>query len=200
MNVVVKMKEERKQELLETAYEKGRRYEARATDCCQSTIAAIQETIGCKNDDILKSGSAFAGGVGFTGLGNCGALTGAVMVIGQLCGRTEEEFYNDAKREINDPGFDFVSATKGWNYAYELVERFIIEYGSPICQQVRRKVGTYFEGEEYIRPDSPAQSLLTKKGEEKNLPPSHEMEGCPKVVGTVAKWATEIILREGLHE
>ncbi|MGV9170431.1 MAG: C-GCAxxG-C-C family (seleno)protein [Promethearchaeia archaeon] len=70
------MKEEQKQQFLETAYEKGRQYEARATDCCQSAIAAIQDTLGCKNDIILKAGSAFAGGVGFTHFGNCGALTG----------------------------------------------------------------------------------------------------------------------------
>jgi len=44
-------------ETLERAYELGAEYEARATNCCQSTIAAIQDAIGCKNDDIFKAGS-----------------------------------------------------------------------------------------------------------------------------------------------
>ncbi len=149
------MNEKERRALLQTAYEKGRQYEARATDCCQSAIAAIQETLGCVNDEILKSGSAFAGGVGLTHLGNCGALTGAVMVIGQLCGRTRTEFDRDAQRPINDPTFDYVGATKGWTYAYELVERFIIEYGSPLCHVISHKVIGRIEGEEYIRPDSP---------------------------------------------
>ncbi|MFO7837575.1 MAG: C-GCAxxG-C-C family protein [Candidatus Thorarchaeota archaeon] len=194
------MKEERKQELLETAYEKGRQYEATATDCCQSTIAAIQDTLGCKNDAVLRAGSAFAGGVGLSGFGSCGALTGAVMVIGQLCGRTREEFVDDADREINDPDFDYVTATKGWDYAYEMVERFIIHYGSTICREVAAKAGTWSEGEEHIRLRSPARSLLKKKREESDLLFPHELDGCPKVVGTAAKWATEIILRERLYE
>jgi C_GCAxxG_C_C family probable redox protein len=189
------MNEKERMALLETAYEKGRQYEARATDCCQSAIAAIQETLGCINDEILKSGSAFAGGVGLTHLGNCGALTGAVMVIGQLCGRTRDEFDHDAKRPINDPTFDYVSATKGWTYAYELVERFIIEYGSPLCHVISHKVIGRIEGEEYIRPNSPAKHLLSAK----RKVAGHALEGCPVVVGNAAKWATEIILREGLH-
>ena len=189
------MEEAQKQELIIKAYEKGMQNEARATDCCQSTIAAIQDTIGCRNDAILKAGSAFAGGVGFTHLGQCGALTGAVMVISQLCGRSGWEFDQDAKREVNDPTFDYVRATKGWCYAYEMVERFIIAYGSPICQEVSSKVIGRIDGEAYIRPDSPAKSLLS----EKRRVGAHELEGCPTVVGTAAKWATEIILREKLH-
>jgi len=104
------------------AYEKGRQNEARATDCCQSVIAAIQDALGCRNDDILRAGSALAGGLGFTSQGTCGALTGAVMVIGQLCGRTRDEFDVDAGREINE--VDFVEVAKGWKLAYELFEWF----------------------------------------------------------------------------
>jgi C_GCAxxG_C_C family probable redox protein len=189
------LENKQKQELLTKVYEKGMQNEARATDCCQSTIAAIQETIGCRNDDILKAGSAFAGGVGFTHLGQCGALTGAVMVISQLCGRNRSEFDRDAKREVNDPTFNYIRATKGWSYAYEMVERFIIEYGSPICQDVSNKVIGRIEGEEYIRPDSPAKYLLS----EKRKVSSHEMKGCPTVVGNASKWATEIILREHFY-
>ncbi|MGV9170430.1 MAG: C-GCAxxG-C-C family protein [Promethearchaeia archaeon] len=194
------MDERKKQELVEMAFEKGRQYEATATDCCQSAIAAIQDTLGIRNNDILRAGSAFAGGIGFTGFGNCGALTGAVMVIDQLCGRTREEFDADTKREINDPDFDYISATKGWEYAYEMVERYIIEYGSTECKEVATKAGTWAEGEEFIRLRSPARSLLKKKREETDLLHPHELEGCPTVVGKAAKWATEIILREGLYD
>jgi hypothetical protein len=117
------------------------------------------------------------------------------MVIGQLCGRTRTEFDRDAQRPINDPTFDYVGATKGWTYAYELVERFIIEYGSPLCHVISHKVIGRIDGEEYIRPDSPAKYLLSAK----RKVAGHALEGCPMVVGNAAKWATEIILREGLH-
>jgi len=89
-------------------------------DCCQSTIAAIQDTIGCRNDDIFRAGCLLAGGLGFSSKGTCGALVGATMVIGQLYGRTRAEFDFDAKRKIDDPDFDVNAATKGWEVAREL--------------------------------------------------------------------------------
>jgi C_GCAxxG_C_C family probable redox protein len=179
-----------------TAYEKGRDYEARATDCCQCTIAAVQEAVGCEDDVVLRSGSAFAGGVAFTTRGHCGALTGGVMVIGQLCGRSRDAFDADAEREVGDPDFDYVAATKGWDHAYELVERFVIEYGSPICREISDQVIGRMDGEEFVRPDSPARSALSKH----RTVESHDLEGCPTVVGNAAAWTTEIVLREGLHE
>lgn len=187
--------------IIKTAYEKGRQYEARATDCCQSSKAAIQEAIGFINDDILRAGSPFAGGLGFSHQGTCGALVGATMVIGQLYGRTREQFDEDAKREINDPEFDYVEATKGWDLGYELFERFIIEYGSCICKDVSEKVlGPGIKGSEFIRPGSPSKHILNKKLVEIRGIGSHELKGCPLVVGNAAKWATEIILREGIPQ
>lgn len=190
-----------KNELLQKAYEKGRKYEARATDCCQSAIAAIQEAIDCRDDNLLRAGSPFAGGLGFSHQGTCGALVGATMVIGQLYGRTREEFDKDAKREVNDPDFNYVEATKGWDLAYELFERFIIEYGSCICKDVSEEaLGPGIEGSEVVRPGSPAYKVLQEKLHEIREKDSHELEGCGSVVGNAAKWATEIILREGLPD
>ncbi|NIQ07679.1 MAG: C_GCAxxG_C_C family protein [Candidatus Korarchaeota archaeon] len=189
------------QDIMQNAYEKGKEYEARATDCCQSAIAAIQEAIGCTDDNILRAGSPFAGGLGFCHQGTCGALVGATMVIGQLYGRTREEFDEDAKRKINDPDFDYVKATKGWNLAYELFERFIIEYGSCICKDVSEAVlGPGIKGSDFVRPGSPAYKILQEKLREVRDINSHAMEGCATVVGNAAKWATEIILREGIPD
>ncbi len=50
--------------VVQAAYDKGRDYEGRATDCCQCVIAAIQDAINCENNDILRAGSALAGGLG----------------------------------------------------------------------------------------------------------------------------------------
>lgn len=46
------------EEVVQVAYEKDYEYEARATDCCQCVIAAIQDAINCRNDDILKGQAA----------------------------------------------------------------------------------------------------------------------------------------------
>jgi C_GCAxxG_C_C family probable redox protein len=181
----------KKENTIQIAYSKGKDYEARATDCCQCTIAAVQDAIGCRNDDILRAGSALAGGLAFTGQGTCGALVGAVMVVGQLYGRTREEFDKDAQKEIRE--VDWVNVAKGWDLAYELFEWFRAEYGTIICSDIKKKL--FGENhEDYIRPNSPARSALSKKsrGYEKGI--------CPGVVALAAQWATEIILRKGLPE
>jgi len=186
-----------KKSILEKAYNLGAEYEATATDCCQSTIAAIHDAIGCKNDEVFRAGSAFAGGLAFSWKGSCGALVGATMVIGQLYGRTREEFNFDAKREIDDPNFDSISATKGWKLAYELYEHFLVNYGSCICFDISNKVIGRSEVELFIRPES-----LSKLDIMNNIRKvsAHSKECCGSVVGNAAKWATEIILREGIPE
>jgi len=186
-----------KKDTLKKAYELGANYEARATDCCQSTIAAIQDAIGCRNDDIFRAGCPLAGGIGFSNKGTCGALVGATMVIGQLYGRTRAEFDFDAKGKIDDPDFDFKAATKGWEFARELYELFLINYGSCICFDVSDKAIGRSEVELLIRPDSPVESQISSKIRRLSF---HSKEGCGSVVGNAAKWAAEIILREGIPE
>lgn len=186
-----------KKDTLEKAYELGADYEARATACAQSTIAAIQDALGYRNDEIFRAGSALAGGLGFSIKGTCGALVGATMVIGQLYGRTRAEFDIDARRKINDPDFDFVAATKGWELAYELYEQFLINYGSCICFDVSDKVIGRSEVEPLIRRYSPARPQIQSKIRRVK---AHSKEGCGSVVGNAAKWASEIILREGIPE
>jgi len=51
------------------------------------------------------------------------------------------------------------------------------------------------EVELLIRPDSPAKSQISSKIGRLSY---HSKEGCGSVVGNAAKWAAEIILREGI--
>ena len=175
----------KQEDVMQVAYERGHEYEARATDCCQCAVAAIQDAINCRNDDILRAGSALAGGLAFTGQGTCGALVGAVMVVGQLYGRTREELDKDAKREIGE--VDWVNVAKGWDLAYELFEWFRGEYG------IKKKLfGENYE--DYIRPNSPVRYALSKKSR------GYERGICPGVVAKAAQWATGIILTKGVPE
>ena len=181
----------KKEDATQVAYEKGKDYEARATDCCQCTIAAVQDAIGCRNNDVLRAGSALAGGLAFTGQGTCGALVGAAMVVGQLYGRTREELDEDAKKEIGK--VNWVNVAKGWDLTYELFEWFRGEYGSIICSDIKKKLFGE-NNEDYIRPDSPVRQALSKKAR------GYERGICPGVVALAAQWATEIILRRGVPE
>jgi C_GCAxxG_C_C family probable redox protein len=50
-------------------------------NCSQAVLAAFADTAGIDESTALKVASGFGGGIGCTG-GTCGALTGAVMVMG----------------------------------------------------------------------------------------------------------------------
>lgn len=190
-----------KKDALEKAFELGVDYEIRATNCCQSTIAAIQDTIGFKNDDIFRAGSLLTGGRCFGTMGTCGALIGGAMVLGQLYGRPRTQFDIDSRREIDNPTqtpyFNPEVAKKGWELAYELFELFLINYGGCICFEVSDKVIGRSKVEPFIRNDSPARVLISSKIRRIS---SHSKEGCGSVVGNAAKWTTEIILREGIPD
>ncbi|MCK5001032.1 MAG: C_GCAxxG_C_C family protein [Anaerohalosphaera sp.] len=56
--------------------------------CAQSVFAAFADELGVDRDTALKISSGFGGGMGRTG-NVCGALTGAIMVIGYRNGTTD---------------------------------------------------------------------------------------------------------------
>ena len=67
-------------------------------NCSQAVLAAYAESFGLDRRTALRLSSAFGGGIARTG-GTCGAVTGALMVIGLHCGKKGEppfEGKNDA--------------------------------------------------------------------------------------------------------
>jgi hypothetical protein len=80
------------QEVLDAVFSLARDYERRCTGCAQSTVAAVLDTLGLHADDVFRAASGLADGIGLTGDGSCGALTGGDMVLGLVRGRKREEF------------------------------------------------------------------------------------------------------------
>lgn len=78
-------------------------------NCTQSILWSYWECLGVDRDSALKIGTAFGGGIAKRG-GTCGAVSGALMVIGLRYGST------DAK--------DF----KARNNVYAIAEKFMKEF------------------------------------------------------------------------
>lgn len=78
------------EKLLEEIFELAVEYDMKYFGCTQAVLAALQEKLNVGNRDVLKAGSALAGGVARRGE-TCGALTGAIMAIGSLVGRERLE-------------------------------------------------------------------------------------------------------------
>jgi C_GCAxxG_C_C family probable redox protein len=162
-------------ELAEKAYRLGKEYEKTYRGCSQCVIAALQDTLEIRNDDIFKSATGLAGGTGLAGDSGCGAYMGAVLVLSSLVGRERNNF--------SDPEgirFNTHELTRKFR------ERFIQDYGSVVCRNIQNKIlGRY-----YYLPDPQEYEKFHNAG-------AHDIH-CPEVVGKAAKWITEIILEENL--
>lgn len=162
-------------ELAEKAYQLGKEYEKTYRGCAQCVIAALQDTLGIKNDEIFKSATGLAGGAGLAADSGCGAYTGSIMMLSFLLGRERNNF--------SDPeGIRFRTHV----LSRRLREKFIQQYGSVICRDIQSKIlGRY-----YYLADPQEYEKFHNAG-------AHDVH-CPEVVGKAARWMTEIILTEGL--
>ncbi|MBM3285140.1 MAG: C_GCAxxG_C_C family protein, partial [Candidatus Aminicenantes bacterium] len=90
-------------------------------NCSQAVLAAFSEALGLEKEKAFKIAQAFGGGmarVGFT----CGAVTGALMVIGLKHGRARSG--DEAAKE------------KTYALARECMRRFKSRHGSLVCREL----------------------------------------------------------------
>jgi C_GCAxxG_C_C family probable redox protein len=163
--------------VLNKAFESGKRHEMKSTGCAQSTIAGIFEALGIENDDVFKAATGLADGVGLTGDGHCGALSGGVMAISYLFGR-----------EGKDSG-DMMKQVPALILSKKLHDQFIEKYGTCRCADIQTK----FVGRFFNLYDPKEMEAAFKAG---------MVDKCSTLVGEVARMATKIILekRESLRE
>ena len=167
--------EESKKEILETAFTSAKQYEMKSGGCPQCTMAGIFEALGIDNPDVFKAATGFADGVGLTGDGHCGALSGGVMAISYIFGRNKEDFG------------DMTKLVKANFLSKDLHDRFIEKYGTCRCYDLQ----TSFFGRFYN---------LWDPAELKEAIQAGMLEQCSNVVGEVARMATEIILTQKENE
>ena len=90
-------------------------------NCAQSVISSHCEELGLKDELAKKISCGFGAGMGYNGE-VCGAVTGAIMLIGLKYGKYREED-NEAKE-------------KTYNLVKEFTDRFKKEFGTIICKEL----------------------------------------------------------------
>lgn len=117
--------------IIEEAYRIGYEHEKRHGGCAQCTVAALQDAIEFipVNKDVFRAGSCLDGGATPTGIQNCGAFTGAGIIIGYLCGRKRDGFRGHA-----DVSHKLMR---------KVYEKFKEDYGSVICNDVKKGMEQY---------------------------------------------------------
>ncbi len=89
--------------------------------CSQAVFAAFSEPLGLESAKALKIAQPFGGGIAATG-SLCGAVTGALLVIGLRYGRVVPE--------------DLAAKEKTYTLVREFIKRFQELHGSIVCREL----------------------------------------------------------------
>jgi len=163
--------EKSRQETKDRAFALAKKYEMENGNCAQSVFAAVTESLGMENDVVFRAATGFADGIGLTGDGHCGALSGAVMAISYLFGRRKEEFHRRGKM------------MKALLLCRQLESRFMGEYGVCRCHELQTK----FYGRFFNLMEPSELEAAVKAG---------VLERCSSLAGEVAGMAVELILEQ----
>ncbi|MBN1697271.1 MAG: C_GCAxxG_C_C family protein [Spirochaetales bacterium] len=90
-------------------------------NCAQSMIYSFADDVGIDTSIALKLSSGFGGGMGRKG-NVCGAVTGAILIIGLIYGRGENE--------------DRLKQEETYKYVREFINRFEKKYDTIECKSL----------------------------------------------------------------
>ncbi|MGQ9537333.1 MAG: C-GCAxxG-C-C family protein [Actinomycetota bacterium] len=158
-------------DLAEEAYRRAKEYEATCTGCAQSVVAGLLDVLGLEEESVFRAASGLADGIGLTGDGSCGALTGGCMILGLLFGRKREDHR------------DMMKPMRSYLLCKELHRFFVEEYGSARCHDIQMKL----MGRTYNLYDPQDLQEAFHSG---------MLEHCSEVVGRAARRAAELIIEE----
>ncbi len=161
-----------KKDVLDDVYQRAFHYEAKLGSCPQCVLAALKETLDIGDEAVFKASQGLAGGTALSSEGTCGALAGGMIAISFLVGRTYQEFTEGQKKRLV------------FKYTRKLYDKFVGEYGSPLCCSVQKKIF----GRSYDLLDKQEYDAFEKAG-------AH-VDKCTSVAGNAARWTAEIILNE----
>lgn len=134
------------------------------SNCCRSTLWAIQTHLRMPDTGTIRASSALAGGIGGTGE-TCGAVIGALMAIGQGVG---SDGYHEVERDL-----------KAKAAAKSFVESFTEAIGSTRCHGVQESIiGRVCDDASKLQAWNEANGPI----------------GCAAACGVAARLAAEILL------
>ena len=169
------MDENQREILLKKAYEMGAECSRKYKGCSQCVVAAVQDILDIRDDMLFKAATGLSGGIGLSGIGPCGGISGGVLVLSQLLGRE--------RSNIEDPeNIRF----KTYDLVNKLVDAYLDEFGAIACRDVQTKK---FGRSYYLRDPQEKEKFQEAGG---------NTDKCPDVVGKAAQMTVKIILDEGL--
>ena len=160
-----------REEIAERAGQLAAEYERTCTGCAQSAVAGLLDALEIESPDVFRAASGLADGIGLTGDGSCGALTGCAMVIGLVLGRERKDHR------------DMMKPMQSYLLCKELHDEFVREYGSCRCHDIQQKI----MGRTFDLLDPKQLEDAVKQG---------MLEHCARVCGKAARKTVELLARE----
>ena len=108
--------------------------------CSQSVLAAFAPKLGLDVDAALRVSAAFGGGMGRTG-GTCGAVTGALMVLGLRYGSSVAD--KVAKEITYAQARDFIARFEARHGATACADLLGVNIGTPEGQAAARETNLF---------------------------------------------------------
>lgn len=160
-----------RRDMLDKAFALAKKYEMENGNCAQCVFSGVTEALGVENGDVFRAATGFADGIGLTGEGHCGALSGGVMAISCLFGRKRDEFARRGKM------------MKALLLSRQLQAKFIEKYGVCRCHDLQVK----FYGKFFNLYDPAELEAAVKAG---------VLETCSTLAGEAARMALELIFEQ----
>lgn len=130
--------------------------------CAQSVVGSLCEEFGVDRVTALKISCAFGSGIGHSGE-TCGAITGAVMLIGLKYGKT-------SPGKPIDPNTMSPEVSKCYEMAQKFIKRFIEEYGAFKCRDLLGADTNTPAGQKYVEDNDiynvKCNQILVRRGAE----------------------------------
>jgi C_GCAxxG_C_C family probable redox protein len=160
-----------RKEMLDKAFELAKKYEMENGNCAQCVFSGVTEALGVENKDVFRAATGFADGIGLSGDGHCGALSGGVMAISCLFGRGRDEFARRGKM------------MKALLLSRQLQGKFSEKYGVCRCHDLQVKFyGKFFN--------------LLEPGEMEAAVKAGVLETCSTLTGDVARMTLGLIFEQ----
>ena len=164
-----------KERMLEEVYDKAKACELKGGNCAQCSIAAIFDVLGVEDENVIRAATGLADGVGLSGDGHCGALSGGTIAISYFFGRKKEDMSRMGKQ------------LKALLLAKKFHDEFVEEFSTCRCHDIQiKQFGRFFD--------------LYNMEDLKAAQAAGMAEQCSTLVGKAARMALKIILDEQEQE
>lgn len=108
---------------MEDRAEKAVRLRSNGYNCCQAVACVFADEVGMDMETMYKVSEGFGGGMG-TGLGVCGAVSGAAMICGM----------KDSNGDFEHPG---MTKAKSMRDAGTIQRKFVEEAKALVCKEIK---------------------------------------------------------------